>query len=203
MLEWTETVIASSYRSVRGGGFWASSFLLAASDRYENISPLSEWEDLGFRVASVGSVTADLNGDGSIDCLDVDSLVAEVVAGSNSASFDLTGDGLVNIADLDQWRVQGGAVNLPSGAPYLEGDATLDGTVDTSDFNIWNTHKFTNVAAWCSGDFNADGSVDVADFGIWNANKFTSSAGLSAVPEPSMGLFLIAALFGLAPFRKG
>ncbi len=209
--EWNEAVIRQPNglfaRGMRGGE-WDSNvpFHLAALGRVLGINQPENLSDgHGFRVASVAEqpVTADLNGDGSIDCVDVDSLVAEVVAGSNSASFDLTGDGLVNIADLDRWRVQAGAVNLPSGAPYLEGDATLDGTVDTSDFNIWNTHKFTNVAAWCSGDFNADGSVDVADFGIWNANKFTSSAGLSAVPEPSMGVFLIAALFGLAAFRKG
>ena len=198
VLEWTETVIASSYRSVRGGGFGSSSFLLSASDRYVNISPFSEWEDLGFRVARVGSVTADLNGDGSINCADVDSLVAEVVAGLNSASFDLTGDGLVNIADLDEWRLQGGAANLPSGQAYLEGDANLDGAVDGSDFSIWNTHKFTNVAAWCSGDFNASGSVDGSDFSIWSAHKFTSSASASAVPEPCRSVLLVAALIGLA-----
>ena len=140
---------------------------------------------IGFRVATAGSGTADFNADGSINCADVDSLVAEIAAGSNSASFDLTGDGLVNIADLDQWRVQGGAANLPSGNPYLEGDANLDGAVDGSDFSIWSTHKFTNVAAWCSGDFNASGSVDGSDFSIWSSNKFTTSATASAVPEPA------------------
>ncbi len=51
--------------------------------------------------------------------------------------------------------------------------------VDVSDFNVWNSNKFTSVAAWCAGDFNADGAVDVSDFNIWNANKFTAADGLA------------------------
>ena len=31
------------------------------------------------------------------------------------------------------------------------------------------------MAAWCSGDFNADGAVDASDFNLWNSQKFTSS----------------------------
>jgi hypothetical protein len=81
----------------------------------------------------------------------------------------------VNLDDRDQWLVLAGAANLPSGNPYLLGDANLDGVVDGSDFGIWNSSKFTLVAQWCSGDFSADGVVDGSDFGIWNANKFTSS----------------------------
>ena len=62
-----------------------------------------------------------------------------------------------------------------SGNPYLLGDANLDGVVDTSDFNVWTSNKFTSVAAWSAGDFNADGAVDISDFNIWNTTKFTSS----------------------------
>jgi len=29
--------------------------------------------------------------------------------------------------------------------------------------------------AWCSGDFTADGSIDVSDFNVWNNNKFTTA----------------------------
>ncbi len=129
-------------------------------------------------------IRADLNGDGLIDCVDVDSLVAEIVAGTHGSGLDLTADGLVNNDDLDEWLVQGGAANLPSGNPYLPGDANLDGVVDGSDFNVWNANKFSGTAAWCSGDFNADGSIDGSDFNIWNSNKFTSANAVSAVPEP-------------------
>ena len=133
-------------------------------------------------------ISGDFNGDGIFDCDDVDSLVIEIVAGTNAAAFDLTNDGLVDQADLTEWLAVAGAANLPSGNPYLLGDANLDGSVDAEDFIEWNTNKFTAVSAWCSGDFNADGVVDAADFIAWNANKFTSADAASspaAVPEPT------------------
>ncbi|MEM7316082.1 MAG: hypothetical protein AAF497_23355, partial [Planctomycetota bacterium] len=106
---------------------------------------------------------------------DLDAIVAEIAAGSNSTAFDLTGDGIVNLADRDEWLATAGAVNLSSGNPYLLGDSNLDGVVDISDFNIWNANKFNSVAEWSSADFNADGVVDISDFNIWNANKFNAS----------------------------
>ncbi len=35
------------------------------------------------------------------------------------------------------------------------GSALQDGGVDGSDLGVWNSSKFTSVAAWCSGDFHA------------------------------------------------
>ncbi len=55
----------------------------------------------------------------------------------------------------------------------LAGDANGDGTVDVSDFNIWNANKFTVGTNWASADFDGNGVTDVSDFNIWNANKFT------------------------------
>ena len=135
--------------------------------------------------------TGDFNEDGLFDCLDVDALVAEIVAGSNTGGFDMTGDGFVDNADLTEWLAVAGAENLPSGNSYLEGDANLDGTVDGLDFIEWNGNKFTETAAWCSGDFNADGFVDGQDFIIWNGNKFTSADGLAAVPEPASTSYVV------------
>ena len=131
-----------------------------------------------------GNLSADFNGDGMLDCADIDALTAAVASGSTDVTFDLTGDSVVDIADRDAWLAEAGAANLPSGNPYLIGDANLDGSVDVSDFNIWNGSKFSSTAAWCSGDFNADGSVDVSDFNLWNGNKFNSADGTAAVPEP-------------------
>ncbi len=48
----------------------------------------------------------------------------------------------------------------------LPGDANLDGSVDASDFNVWNSNRFRPDAGWCSGDFTSDGAVDVGDFNI-------------------------------------
>ena len=161
--------------------------------------------------------SADFNGDGTLGCADIDSLVVEIVAGTNDPSFDLTMDGLVDLADRNAWLAEAGMENLASGNPYLLGDANLDGFVDAIDFTIWNDNKFTQVAAWCSGDFNADGSVDGVDFTSWNDNKFQMALhrpsagdpdevfgsdlidlpnGHQAVPEPS-GLWM-AVMVGLA-----
>ena len=139
------------------------------------------------------SLTVDFNDDGTLDGTDVDALVAEIAAMTNATMFDLTGDGLVDDADLTRWLVVAGAVNLPSGNPYLYGDANLDGVVDGSDFIRWNENKFTLIAAWTAADFNADGTVDGLDFIVWNENRFMSSDDVSSVPEPSLGVCLIAA----------
>jgi hypothetical protein len=145
--------------------------------------------------------SGDFNNDGLFNCLDIDSLVAQIVGGTNNPLFDLTGDGLVNPVDLVQWRTIAGSINLPSGNPYLPGDGNLDGAVDGTDFGIWKNNKFTAIAAWCSGDFSADGFVDGSDYGNWNSHKFTSSAAATAaVPEPSywliaLGVFLMAGLW--------
>ncbi len=145
------------------------------------------------KISIVRPLAGDFNGDGLFDCQDVDALVADIAAGLNSSAFDLTGDGDVDQADLTAWLAQAGAVNNASGNPYLSGDANLNGSVDGSDFGIWNANKFTTVAAWCSGDFNASGSVDGSDFGIWNSNKFTSSDA-APVPEPSVMALTVSIL---------
>ena len=129
----------------------------------------------------------DFDDDTLCDCTDVDALVSEIASNGSDLTFDVNGDGAVDHDDLDEWLVEAGEMNLPSGNPYLKGDANLDGTVDGPDFVAWNDHKFTNTAAWCAGDFNASGNVDGPDFVIWNDNKFTSADGAfgSLVPEPT------------------
>ncbi len=149
------------------------------------------------------NVVPDFNSDGLIDCMDVDSLVGEIVAGTDNQLFDLTGDGIVDTADLDEWRVPAGAVNLPSGNPYLPGDANLDGYVDVSDFNVRNSHRLSQTPAWCSGDFNADGFVDASDFNVWNSHRLTSSGGApAAVPEPEALWLSFVALGWLIAHRR-
>ena len=91
----------------------------------------------------------------------------------------------MDTADLDEGRVQAGAANLPSGNPYLPGDANLDGYVDVSDFNVWNSHRLSQTPAWCSGDFNADGFVDASDWNVWNSHRLMSSGDTVVVPEPA------------------
>ena len=162
---------------------------------------ISDFTNRNVHIFEVGSISGVgvFDGSGVYDCIDVDALVMEIVDGSTIGQFDLTGDGIVDLSDLDAWLAEAGALQLPSGNPYLKGDANLDGVVDVSDFSIWNSSKFTNVAAWCSGDFTADGVVDVSDFAAWNSNKFTAS-DVANVPEPA-GL-LMASLALLALFAR-
>jgi autotransporter-associated beta strand protein len=81
----------------------------------------------------------------------------------------------------------------------LYGDANLDGTVDTVDFNNLASN-FSQSGNWSQGDFNFDGVVDTVDFNLLAANFSQSlpASGLgSLVPEPisllSVGLFGFAA----------
>ena len=159
-----------------GGGSFVVNYGFGSAFDIRNVV-LSDYEP-------IQSLPADFNADGLSDCADVDALVEEIVRGSNTPTFDLTGDGQVDHADLTAWLAQAGSTNLPSGDSYLVGDANLDGSVDVSDFNIWNGNKFTNRIGWCSGDFDADGSVDVSDFNLWNSNKFSAADNTTIVPEP-------------------
>lgn len=131
---------------------------------------------VNFNLNQGTTIDPDFNNDGLVNGVDIDLLQANVAIGPpNPGTFDLSGDGLVTIADRDAWLAQAGNINLPSHNPYRLGDANLDGVVDGSDFNIWNSNKFTNNTAWTRGNFNADSAIDGSDFNLWNSNKFTSS----------------------------
>ena len=182
--------------------------MLGYGDYFASVSDAPQWSFGLFdnlRVVELSAIDGDFNDDGEYDCLDVDALVADIAAGNHTADFDLTEDGLVDTVDLNAWLAEAGAANLDSHNPYLAGDANLDGVVDVPDFNIWNSNKFSDVAAWCSGDFTADGVVDVSDFNVWNGQKFTSSDGVAGVPEPASGgalCVLATAVFLLRPRRR-
>ncbi len=156
------------------------------------------------------AVDGDFNNDDLWNCDDINALTSAIASGSTDLSFDMNGDGMVTVADVNQpasgWLAVGGAHNpgATGGDPFLPGDANLNGSVDGSDFGIWNSSKFTSNSAWCGGDFNASGAVDGSDFGIWNANKFTSSLA-AAVPEPGIlwilvGTLTIPVFHGRGPF---
>ncbi|MEM8680039.1 MAG: hypothetical protein AAGF97_11855, partial [Planctomycetota bacterium] len=151
----------------------------------------------------IANFQGDFDGDDRLDCQDIDALTAAVASASMDLAFDLTGDGVVDIADRDAWLAGAGAAFLPSGNPYLLGDANLDGVVDGGDFIAWNQNKFTALPAWCGGDFNADGIVDGGDFILWNQHKFQAADGrLSFVPESGAGGMLILGLVLLAGVRR-
>ncbi len=143
----------------------------------------------------------DFDGNGLVDCADVDALTSAIASGSNDPAFDLDGDSMVDGDDLTIWLADAGSFNgLPG--PYLLGDANLDGLVDVSDFNVWNQNKFTVNDAWCSGDFTANGVVDVSDFNLWNANKFSMSGAAAVVPEPELWVPTVLAFLALLNRRR-
>ena len=83
----------------------------------------------------------------------------------------------------------------------IPGDANGDGTVDVSDFNIWNANKFTTGTDWVTGDFDNDGVTDVSDYNIWNSFKFTGVTTAS-VPEPTLCWLFAAALLVLTTGQR-
>jgi hypothetical protein len=141
----------------------------------------------------------DFDGNGTYECADVDSLVNEIVAGTNTISFDLTGDALVDVDDLNAWLgFAGTALGLPG--PILPADANLDGSVNGQDFVRWNNFKFTSGNGFCGGDFNADGFTNGQDFVTWNTFKFQDS-DVQAVPEPHRWLMLVGSSWMFAALR--
>ncbi len=191
------TLLAADNSGGLGQADRISDFTLADAGQYyvriNGDADQIQMYELAISVVAAG-ISGDFNQDGTFGCADVDALVQAIVAGNNDGAFDLTGDGLVNTNDLNQWLAEAGAANNPSGGAYLIGDANLDGSVDVSDFNIWNGNKFSDTPQWCAGDFNADGSIDVSDFNTWNSNKFQMSGGMSAVPEPAAHRLLLVVL---------
>ncbi len=177
-----------AWSGVGGNGQIDQSRVTIDSIQFTGATDAQVYLDTVFWNPSAETLFADFNRDGEYSCADLDALVAEIVAGSNEALFDITGDGQVDGNDQLLWLAFA-AVQNDLASPYLPGDANLDGEVNESDFDIWNTNRFSNTAAWCSGDFDHNGAVDLSDLNLWNENKFTSS-GFLAVPEPQSAVFL-------------
>ena len=115
--------------------------------------------------------------------------------------FDVTGDGIVDAVDLQTWLTTAGHENI--GRPYRNGDANLDGLVNSQDLNIvgrnWRSDR---DVAWTGGDFNGDGFVNATDLNLLGRN-WGSGMQAAPVPEPKMPLLFAATLFILTlQFRK-
>jgi hypothetical protein len=46
------------------------------------------------------------------------------------------------------------------------GDADINGTVDSVDFNMLSGHFSQSGTHWAQGDFNYDGTTDTIDFNL-------------------------------------
>jgi hypothetical protein len=144
-------------------------------------------------------LAVDFSGDGNVDVLDVDSLVGEIVSGTNGGIFDLTGEGTVDESDLAEWLSAAATHNGFSEA-YLHGDSNLDGSVDATDLNnlALNWRKDEDVALWSAGDFKPNGVVDSGDLNElalnWRQAIRTASTANSPVPEPSASFLMVVGL---------
>jgi hypothetical protein len=90
------------------------------------------------------------------------------------------------------------------------GDANLDGKLNVDDYGQIDFNvNLAGASGWYNGDFNYDGKINVDDYGIIDANVVIQgsqfgnaddlsalSAGVSAVPEPS--LLALPAAYGFA-----
>ena len=96
------------------------------------------------------------------------------------------------------------------GAQLLSGDATFDGTVNTTDFNVLAANFGQAGRKWSQADFDFNGQVDTTDFNFLAANFGQTAPNSSAaralgaaVPEPStLGGFAIAGLVMLGKKRR-
>jgi hypothetical protein len=109
------------------------------------------------------------------------------------------------------WNNGAPALNCDSGEAAFftlmpsPGDANGDGIVDINDLTIVLANYGKTIGMdWSTGDFNGDGHVDINDLTIVLANYGhtigSSSAGLNAVPEPSMLGLLGLGIAGLSAF---
>ena len=97
---------------------------------------------------------------------------------------------------MNQW-LSDAATENGRNAPYLFGDANLDGSVNVSDLNALGQSWLGHPNAWQLGDFNADGTVDAGDLNKIGQNwlvTIPSAAAAQSVPEPRGWCLLVISL---------
>ncbi len=136
-------------------------------------------------------------------------------------STHLTAVGYVTGASGSFENVSGGVTSSDVLVKYTYyGDATLDGTVDGSDYSRIDNGYLAGASGWFNGDFNYDGQIDGSDYTLID-NAFNTQganiaseianpsavataqiAGTSAVPEPTtLGVLGLGAI-GLLGRRR-
>jgi hypothetical protein len=93
----------------------------------------------------------------------------------------------------------------------FNGDANLDGTVNTLDFTALASNFGETNANWLAGDFNGDGIVNALDFSILATNFGAAAPGSGGippargtlVPEPAAIFFALSAFALVARRRRG
>ncbi len=90
--------------------------------------------------------------------------------------------------DTYLYRVDAWAHQLPWA------DFNGDGSVDATDYTIWQQNFGMAVAAGTNGDANGDGVVDATDYALWRSElgqSDTTLGGSASVPEPATLALLV------------
>jgi hypothetical protein len=145
---------------------------------------------------------ADVNSSGSADIGDMASLYTGF--GTTTWQDDLNVDGVVNIDDVKTM-----VTKLFRTVP---GDFNLDGKVDAADYVVWSKNRSQSGATFLQGDATFDGTIGDDDLQLWRSNfgfiRQALSAGsgsgatLAAVPEPTACWLAGFGLFWLASCRQ-
>jgi hypothetical protein len=150
-------------------------------------------------------VPGDFDMDGSLTAADIDSLRAEVRAGTNTSTFDVNGDNVVNSADRTHW--------ISELKKTYVGDSNLDNEFNSTDFVlVFTAGQYEDTvpgnSTWATGDWNGDADFNSADF----VAAFTEGGyekgprpAANSVPEPGLSLLiapLVAAILWHRRTRK-
>ena len=143
---------------------------------------------------------SDFNRDGVLDVNDINLLLTEVKAGTNTKLYDRTGDGLVNVADIVKT-----VTSVDDFFTYI-GDSNLDGEFNTSDLVVlFQAGQYEDAAVgnskWETGDWNGDAEFNSGDLlfafqqgGFEEGPRVT----ILPVPEPSAAVLTLVGMGVLA-----
>ncbi len=150
-----------------------------------------ELDEILFGNANPGT-PGDFDNNGALEAADVNSLMAEILAGTNNVNFNLDENTNVNGDDLTVW------VHDLKGTWF--GDANLDGEFNSGDLvSVFSIGKYEtgNAAGWDEGDWDASGMFDSGDFvKAFSDGGYEQGPRGNPVPEP--GSVVLLALGGLA-----
>ncbi|QDU70753.1 hypothetical protein [Mucisphaera calidilacus] len=128
--------------------------------------------------ATVAAVQGDLDGSGTLDAGDLDTLIARF--GTTAPGYDLNNDAVVDDDDVTYW--------LSDLFGSVRGDTNTDLSVDLLDLSNLAAN-FGEQGTWTQGDVNADGTVDLLDLSLLASNFGFDG---TPVPEPAAAMTLLA-----------